>query len=657
MKKRSVVWLVAIFVAIIVVSMFVIEPEYAYIPPESRIMNHDTTMIGSEATIDMWGVTIQQKDRNGIGQTIQGQQTLSAENGAVHVDEPFVELGRELFYEETFGNEVFLTDILGMLDGPLTVSNIMKAIFELRGGHTNNLQVELAYDITLGDRTYNKGEKIDTGFDVPKGAIAPLGMPITFSDGRLKAGVSCAACHATVDRDTGLVIEGAPNLNFNGGLLIALASNSAAYFTNTAVDEEKLRNFITENSQTIVTKDGKVASLPDPKVMEMAVDEMLVKWPKGNFDSTMDLKNNPAQIPDSFTLGDHPYGWNGFAAVGPFKGLSSLNNNVHAQNSDILAQSEQSDTLFEIDKEVFIGTILQNAANENYRYDPASNIKPSEFLAQVDDTPEVPGVNEMVKPPNFPKVSLFTPNGTVISSPGFRYGEQINALSAFQNSLVPPRNEGHASDTTIATGREVFTRAGCITCHSGATYTNHRVIPVGEVKTEPSRAKAFQDIPKLLDEALTYSPDEIVPLREDAKVLKVPTDHLDEEQLKLTLAQDHDGKGGYKVKGLIGLAYSPPYLHDGGVAVGPNEKEDVGIAGTLERGIDPDPYNSLKALLDKKLRQKVIEANKSNKDLHDVHVQGIGHEYWVDQNTRFTEEEQQALIQFLLSITDSSEEN
>jgi hypothetical protein len=69
-------------------------------------------------------------------------------------------------------------------------------------------------------------------------------------------------------------------------------------------------------------------------------------------------------------LKGHPYGWSGHAMADPFKGISTFNNNVHAQNSDSLSQSEVSRELFGIDKEVYIGTVLQNAANPKFRYTP-----------------------------------------------------------------------------------------------------------------------------------------------------------------------------------------------------------------------------------------------------------------------------------------------
>src|SRR5690606_26761276 len=165
-------------------------------------------------------------------------------------------------------------------------------------------------------------------------------MPIKFSEGKIKVGVSCAACHATVDPQTNQVLEGVPNKDLNAGLLMALATNSAAYFTH--ADVKDLTPYVSDDARTVPTSDGLTAALPDPEKLEAAVDAVFAKWPPGNFDSTIDLESNPAQIPDSFTKGDHPYGWSGFAAAGPFHGLSAFSNNVHAQNSDSLGQAENS---------------------------------------------------------------------------------------------------------------------------------------------------------------------------------------------------------------------------------------------------------------------------------------------------------------------------
>ena len=82
-----------------------------------------------------------------------------------------------------------------------------------------------------------------------------------------------------------------------------------------------------------------------------------------------------------------------------------------------------------------------------------------------------------------------------------------------------------------------------------------------------------------------------------------PLQHLDPEQIKLGFAHGNS-PGGYKVKGLIGLYWSAPYLHDGGVAVGPNIKTQLGIPGTLTKELNrirPIVYGHM---VDRRLRRK-----------------------------------------------------
>jgi len=594
--------------------------EYGFMPSADQTLNASPIrVLEANDLYDLWGETVSEAE-------------LPADRqGAVPINGDVLQLGREMMYRESFGSEVFLTDMLGMLNGPLTLPNMMKAIMELRGAGTDNLRVELAQDITLGGRTYRKGEKIDTGLDVAKGSYTVLGMPLKWSDGKIKVGISCMACHATVDRETKMVIEGAPNVDLNAGLLMALATNSVHYFTHTDVQN--------------VAKYMKNA-----EALEKAVDEVLVKWPRGSFDTTIDLESNPVQIPDSFTKGGHPYGWSGFAMAGPFHGLSVLNNNVHAQNSDPLAQAYSAPELFGIDKDTYLRILLQNAASKKYQYDPASGLTPSEFFERVDPTPGAPGVNELVIPPSYPKFTIMAPDGLVVSSPGFRFAEQVNAMSAYQNTLRPPAVVASKEErTAIKKGEVIFRKAQCISCHAGDAFTNHRIIPANVIGTEPSRAKAFKNTGRKFGEALIYSFDTPVPVPRDGEVMRVPTEHLDPEQIRLAYAHG-DSPGGYKVKGLIGLRWTAPYLHDGGVAVGPKLSQ-LGIPGTLDAGVLPDPANSLRALVDRELRRKVVEANRSDPRLASVHVSGEGHEFWVDAAAGFTQEEQDALVRYLLSLT------
>lgn len=132
-------------------------------------------------------------------------------------------------------------------------------------------------------------------------------------------------------------------------------------------------------------------------------------------------------------------------------------------------------------------------------------------------------------------------------------------------------------------------------------YTNNQIIPVEKIGTEPTRASSLRKVGEFLTDPVIYSPDTPVPVPKGPIVLKVPTQGLDPGQINLAFAIGNTREG-YKVPSLIGLYWSAPYLHDGGVAVGVNTKNQLGIEERLNKSILPDPYNSLRALVDKKLR-------------------------------------------------------
>ena len=124
--------------------------------------------------------------------------------------------------------------------------------------------------------------------------------------------------------------------------------------------------------------------------------------------------------------------------AGPFKGLAAITSHVHAIGSDGLSQAASSAFLMGLDPEVYLGTLLQNAARTRYRYVPTQGQTPSAFFAQVDPTPGAPGVNQIVRLPTFPHTSFMSEVGLAGSAPGYRFMEQNNALAAFQNTLIPP---------------------------------------------------------------------------------------------------------------------------------------------------------------------------------------------------------------------------
>ena len=89
------------------------------------------------------------------------------------VDENALKLGRRSFYKETFRNEVFLTDVVGILDGPLRLNNVSRAVLALRGGWTTNLPIEdfLAEDALVA--IAHDGEPLSLEHGGPARLIVP----------------------------------------------------------------------------------------------------------------------------------------------------------------------------------------------------------------------------------------------------------------------------------------------------------------------------------------------------------------------------------------------------------------------------------------------------------------------------------------------------
>jgi hypothetical protein len=103
----------------------------------------------------------------------------------------------------------------------------------------------------------------------------------------------------------------------------------------------------------------------------------------GTFDATTDLAGNPTKINNTFTLEDHPYAWTGIFTAGPFQGLAAITSHVHAIGSDGLSQAASSAFLMGLDPEVYLGTLLQNAARARGRYHPARGQPPSAFFIGI----------------------------------------------------------------------------------------------------------------------------------------------------------------------------------------------------------------------------------------------------------------------------------
>lgn len=657
-------WILRIaFVLIIVIAIAILFATNADffvsgVPAPSQELNADAAsppdLIGGYALLDR---LVTEAEAQTVQESNEGRTALEAENGAVLLTDDLYNLGRDAFYNETFGNERFMTEVLGVMDGPLNLRSFLDASLRLGNQGTTNLQVPVYEDVTIGGQTFEADTMLNTGLDVPAGAMIPVGMAMRWNKGQLQVGITCAMCHAAVDEDSGKIIVGVPNTDLNAGLILAMASNSAAFFRHTNINPLDMP---AGAGAPIMLADGTQITLPDPQMIEDAVDEELLAWMPGNFDSTTDLINNATQHPPAFTFGTHPYGYNGFASLGWFDGLVTLNSNVHATNSDPTMVMENANTVLGIDEETYLGLIFQNASNPDWRI--PEDAQPSEFFETFDPTPNIPGMNEVVQMPNYPDASEFIVDGLLANSPDQPFAYELIGMALYQHSLAPPPTSYEADLATLERGAEIFMDANCTACHSGRYFTNNTVIPIAEIGTQPSRALSLAGFVPLFGDPQTYVPGEPVPIADDARMLDIPTDTFPVEQRDLAFVRDNDG--GYKVPTLIGLYLSAPYLHDGGVAMGPDaleinngryvvaNLEQVGAANTVLQWDMVDPVNSLLALIDRDLREAVFEANRIEALLQLQRVTGEGHTYWVDDEAGYDPDDQEALVAFLLSLDD-----
>jgi cytochrome c peroxidase len=80
--------------------------------------------------------------------------------------------------------------------------------------------------------------------------------------------------------------------------------------------------------------------------------------------------------------------------------------------------------------------------------------------------------------------------------------EALYALAQYLYALQPPANPNHV-DTQSRAGRAVFEREGCGGCHTAPLYTNNRLMPAGEIGTDPElamlsrRGTGFYKVPSL----------------------------------------------------------------------------------------------------------------------------------------------------------------
>jgi hypothetical protein len=599
--------------------------------------------------------------------------------GLIQISEKLIADGRDRFFNQLLGDPASIGQIFAetnqlfaiTLDSiaPVDPANDPDGILAFRRQTLvtlllrprlaeTNLKIRADRDLRLGSSFFPAGSEVSTGMDIAAWETAPVGLQ--------SGGVSCAACHASVDPASGHMVVGRANADLNIGLFLALSANTTSSFLR--FNKNQIDPFdprFPPTGRRIIDSEGHTVQLPDPAALESAVDDLVLTIPPGGFDAAADATTAVSKIPDCFVFGEGGMGWDGGFQIGPFGGVAALSSAVHAFEINFLSPATVSRLVADLDPEVYLGLVLQNAGDPALRL--PDDVKPSEWLQQQYPNAERGVLLEL---PGYPAPSLFSLNGLVFSPPNETFMYSVLALSAFQQSLtVPPNtsleNQLNLHNGSVLRGAEVFRAANCISCHTPPYFTNGSIVPYSEIKTSPKRAKGRRIYDGRLVEARVPSFDQLVPLPPNPNLIDIPPDPRASSNLLLPPGLDNPD-GGYKVTGLLGTYFKAPYLHDGSVAATEEairvstdgsyvvaDRSGIGIPGTTKAGKMIHAGNSLRVLLDGDLRRILLENNASDPTLVANGIEGAGHEFFVDSANGFSFQQQMDLMAFLLALDDN----
>jgi hypothetical protein len=332
--------------------------------------------------------------------------------------------GRSVFRFETFGNERFFSDMLGLDEG-----------LEARGITPNDL---LAAGVQFdGDKLPSDFRRVDVGNGSYTDPLATTRLieanaviGLVARQGQI--GVTCAWCHARADdrigAGVGRRLDGVPNTRLAVGEVLAWGARSRAYLP-----------FVNVSG---VGSGPRVAleSVTDAAQAETAVDEALRAWPRGQADVLPDGAGNPTEIPSLFVLNTHgPYLWDGS-----------------------FAKATDASQFFATI--VFDPTTLATRRGRDFLVDgpfwPVGESLSASYqrvVQSIDSTASWPRAAIF-------RASVFNLFHDAMDA-GFRVDrDEIAALTAYLGTLLPPEaapTDGHVLDA----GRRVFRTSGCDACH------------------------------------------------------------------------------------------------------------------------------------------------------------------------------------------------
>jgi len=386
------------------------------------------------------------------------QGGLFAKRGSKPPPVNHVDWGRSVFRFETFGNERFFSDTLGLAEG-LT-----------RRGITPNALLQAGVELD-GDRLPSDFRRVDVGigpYTDPAAtwrllkANAVVGLVIR--SGRI--GVTCALCHSTTDErfgpGVGRRVDGVPNTRARPGAVLAWGTRSRAYlpFVNVTGRGAGPRVALTvDRAGTPEVADG----------LERDVDAALEAWVPGQADVVPDGIGNPTDIPPLYNLMDvGPYNYDGL-----FRKVADAHNYFYTVVLDPTAWPAN--------------------ATARARFQRASGM---ETDVQTLYTLVLEAIDaDLVRP--LVKAERAAPGRTVS---GWRVNPaDLDALTAYLARITPPSPDSMPDDARIAAGRRMFRVAGCNTCHLESRRTSGEIVPLHVLR----QSTTSQDVDRRYDDRLT----------------------------------------------------------------------------------------------------------------------------------------------------------
>jgi mono/diheme cytochrome c family protein len=431
-----------------------------------------------------------------------------------------IERGREVFRNETFGDEGFWTDAArmpqGMKTAKMTVLDALKAgvNFDV-DAMPADLKAALAREVTT-DHSPAKAPKLNdpATLDALVKANAVIGMVPKGG----KVGVTCALCHAITDKSLyeltgkgtiGKRIDGPTQHSLNVGKLLATCDNTRAFFTTAQL--------VGPDGSTI----GRASKGLTAKSTEAEFDAYFSNpkyYPVGMFDDSPDGNGNPVHITPFFRQDlAAPYG-----SSGQNSDLNDFNNTVYT------ALFDQSNLLSDGGRQFIhgLGATAGDSMLAGY----------TKVLAATDVT-GYPYVTAALKgkagePP--------TPTGKRVDE------QKLRDLQAYVNSLPAPKGVV-TNAAQVTSGRALFVTQNCASCHN----TNQGVAV--QSKLVPMNVIWPGYAPKVL----TQRKPPLTPIQNSPGTF--------DDKMIVVDASPGGGPRGNALPLLLDLARKPVFLHDDSV--------------------------------------------------------------------------------------------